>query len=263
MKPLFLNRKVIIATIIANAIIIFIGLFPASPSWVSHADSIFTLFFLIELIFKLNESGFRKFMSDGWNRFDFIVILTSSIALLQYTGIPVVKSLGFISIFRIFRIFKLFLLFQFVPNISGIVNGSIRAIKASTVVGIAFSLILFIISNLSCAIYKNISPEYFATPLESMYSIFRLFSIEGWYEIPDSIAANVGTMAAFCTKIYFIFLLFSGGILGLSLINSIFVDTMVSDNNIDLEQKIADLTKDVSELTKLIKNQQHGLQRPN
>ena len=40
---------------------------------------------------------------------------------------------------------------------------------------------------------------------------------------------------------YFIFVVFSGGIFGLSLVNSIFVDAMVSDNNDELEKKIDNL----------------------
>jgi voltage-gated sodium channel len=45
-------------------------------------------------------------------------------------------------------------------------------------------------------------------------------------------------LASFFTYIYFIFVVLSGGILGLSLVNSIFVDAMVSDNNDELEKKI-------------------------
>lgn len=33
------------------------------------------------------------------------------------------------------------------------------------------------------------SADFFSTPLNSIYSVFRLFTVEGWYEIPDAIAA--------------------------------------------------------------------------
>jgi len=46
----------------------------------------------------------------------------------------------------------------------------------------------------------------------------------------------------------FIFILLTGGIFGLSLVNSIFVDAMVSDNNDELEKKIDDLNEKVSKL---------------
>jgi voltage-gated sodium channel len=40
----------------------------------------------------------------------------------------------------------------------------------------------------------------------------------------------------------------SGGILGLSIVNSIFVDAMVSDNNDELENKIDLLNKKIDKL---------------
>jgi voltage-gated sodium channel len=42
--------------------------------------------------------------------------------------------------------------------------------------------------------------------------------------------------------------LFFGGIFGLSLVNSIFVDTMISDNNVPLEEKIEELEKKIDRL---------------
>ena len=44
-------------------------------------------------------------------------------------------------------------------------------------------------------------------------------------------------MAVFA-KVYFSMLLFLGGIIGMSLINSIFVDAMVADNNDDVLKKL-------------------------
>lgn len=52
-------------------------------------------------------------------------------------------------------------------------------------------------------------------------------------------------MASFFVYIYFIFIVLSGGILGLSLVNSIFVDAMISDNNEELEKKIDNLERKI------------------
>jgi voltage-gated sodium channel len=79
-----------------------------------------------------------------------------------------------------------------------------------------------------------------------------LFSIEGWYEIPDLIALRSGKTIGFLTKFYFIALLLCGGIMGLSLVNSIFVDAMVSDNNDDLQKEVNQLSKKIEDLTENI-----------
>jgi voltage-gated sodium channel len=77
--------------------------------------------------------------------------------------------------------------------------------------------------------------------LLSLYNIFKVFTVEGWFEIPDAIMAKTGTSLGIVTKLYFVVLLMTGGVLGLSLVNSIFVDAMVMDNHESLERKIAEL----------------------
>ena len=46
--------------------------------------------------------------------------------------------------------------------------------------------------------------------------------------------------------------LLGGGIIGMSLINSIFVDAMVSDNNDDVKSQLSEMEAKIDELTKLL-----------
>jgi voltage-gated sodium channel len=69
--------------------------------------------------------------------------------------------------------------------------------------------------------------------------------VEGWYEIPDSIVQDGSPVFTFFTRMYFVCILFTGGVIGLSLVNSIFVDTMVSDNTADLEKQVASLQEKI------------------
>lgn len=46
-------------------------------------------------------------------------------------------------------------------------------------------------------------------------------------------------------RLYFCLILILGCIIGMSLLNSIFVDAMVSDNNDSLEEKIDKMEKDI------------------
>ena len=89
-------------------------------------------------------------------------------------------------------------------------------------------------------------------PIHSLYSIFKIFTVEGWFEIPEKITANYTDIQAFFTYIYFIFVVLTGGIFGLSLVNSIFVDSMISDNNDEIEKKIDILDTKINELLKNI-----------
>ena len=136
---------------------------------------------------------------------------------------------------------------KFIPKIEELLNGVQRALKASVFILIGFFLYIFIIGVLSFSLFKNLSPEYFTDPLTSLYSTFKIFTVEGWAEIPDSIIQNA-TGSTFFIYLYFIFILLTGGIFGLSLVNSIFVDAMVSDNNDELEKKVDNLNLKLDKL---------------
>ena len=88
-------------------------------------------------------------------------------------------------------------------------------------------LILVLLNTLPIFIGGDFAPDCFGTPGLALYSTFRMFTIEGWYEIPDMIAKNASEAMAVFARIYFALELFIGGILGMSLINSIFVDAAV------------------------------------
>ena len=138
---------------------------------------------------------------------------------------------------------------RFFPNVTALIKSVKHALKASYIVIAGFFLLVFIISVVTCSLFKNIVPEYFNNPLKSFYSVFRLFSVEGWYEIPDLIATRTSPTIEIISKLYFAILLLGGGILGLSLVNSIFVDAMVSDNTDDLHNEIGRLGDKIDILT--------------
>ena len=101
---------------------------------------------------------------------------------------------------------------------------------------------------INCSLFKDLAPEYFATPLDSIYSVFRLFTVEGWYDIPDAITVSISPAWGKIVRFYFCILLLLGGILGMSFINSIFVDAMVSDNNDDVKAQLAEMEKKIDKL---------------
>jgi voltage-gated sodium channel len=61
--------------------------------------------------------------------------------------------------------------------------------------------------------------------------------------MPEAIAQNGGVFMAVFARIYFSLLLFLGGIIGMSLVNSIFVDAMAADNNDDVLEKLSHLER--------------------
>ncbi|MBR5237834.1 MAG: ion transporter [Paludibacteraceae bacterium] len=242
------NDAFILTIIFINSIIIFLQECEINLPIVDIIDISCTIIFIVEMIIKLKEDGLKKYWQNEWNRMDGILVLISLPSLFIYFFKIEIINLSFLLILRLLRVFRLFRILHFFPHYREISRGFIRAIKQSLAVFIGFFMLVVISAMISCAIFKNISPEYFNTPTNAIYSIFRLFTIEGWYEIPESITEQLSPIWSSLTRIYFCILLILGGVIGISLVNSVFVDAMVSDNNDDIKDKLDKLEEKINKL---------------
>ncbi len=246
-KSFFTNDRIMLALVVVNTITIFVGgYFDASRLFI-WIDSFFTLLFLTEVIVKVNVYGWKDYWGDRWNKFDFIITVVAIPSLLNLfieTGFATNILLSL----RALRVFKSFRLLKFIPNISGLLKGIGVAIKTSFIVCVAFAVLLLIISILSTTIYGKITPDLFGDPGLSLFTIFRLFTGDGWSEIPMAIAENSSELIGRLSRVLFAVLFFTGGILGLSLVNSIFVDALAGDNNEEVLRRIDELEKKIDKL---------------
>ncbi|MCQ2350152.1 MAG: ion transporter [Paludibacteraceae bacterium] len=249
MKHIFLNERVMMAIIIINTISLFISGFWPGSSIFEWADCFFTLIFVIEAAVKLKHFGIRGYFRDGWNIFDFI-ILVFALPSLSYPFVNATVGSSALLAFRSLRVLKTFRLFHFIPNIGKLLNGLKTAIRSSFLITVAYLVFLLVFSIMSSSLFGRYSAEYFGDPFTSIFSTFQLFTIEGWYEIPNAIAKTGGPMVGTLARIYFSVLLFHGGIMGMSLVNSIFVDAMAADNNDEVLEKLEQLERKLDALQK-------------
>lgn len=248
-KKILCNERIMLTAIVLNTAIMFIGGFWPDSLLFEISDALFTLLFLCEAIAKISEYGWKDYWDNGWNKFDIIVLIialpTLASPFLEHT-----TATSTILTLRSMRLFKSFKMLRFIPNIHKLLKGIKQAFKASLLVLIAFVVFLVIFSILSSTIFGPIAPEYFGNPAISLYSIFRLFSVEGWYELPDAIANNGTPSWGLFARCYFSVLMFMGGIIGMSLVNSIFVDAMAEDNNDEVLKKLKQIESQLNKLSK-------------
>ncbi len=250
LSSFFTNDKFMLILVVINTITIFIGGYGTAPRAFLWIDSFFTILFLVEALVKIRTYKWTNYWGDNWNKFDFIITLVAIPSLLNLfteTGLATSTLLSL----RSLRIFKSFRLFKFIPNINGLLKGISLAMKASLIVTIAFTVLLLIISILSSTLFGKTAPGIFGDPGLSLFTIFRLFTGDGWAEIPTQIAENSTELMGRLVRILFATLFFLGGILGLSLVNSIFVDAMAGDNNDEVLQKLSELEKKIEDLKKV------------
>lgn len=253
LKRIFLDDKIVLSLIVINTIIIFLSESGINNSLISSLDIFCTFFFIVEMIVKVSYYKFKKYWSDHWNRLDFILVIISIPSILTLFIDSHLGNLSVLLALRLLRVFRVFRVFHFFPNINQITNGLSRALQQSKVILIGFIIIILISALINCCLFKNVAPEYFATPWKSIYTVFRIFTIEGWYEIPDAIAAASSPFIAKVVRLYFCLLLCGGGIIGMSFINSVFVDAMVEDNNDDLKEQLKHIEKQLEDIQKELK----------
>ncbi len=248
-RKIFLNDHIILAVIVLNAAIIFTQESGINNFALSITDLICTIIFVIEMVVKHAEFGFRGYWRSGWNRLDGVLVLLSLPSIVVFFmpagtigNMSVLLSLRLLRVLRFFRVIHVF------PNFGAIAKNFGKAMRDSYGVFAGFIVLILVVALISCALFSESAPEYFATPIDSIYSIFRICTGEGWNEIPDTIAANSTIITARWVRLYFSLLLVICSIIGLSLVNSIFVDAMVSDNNDELEKQVSELSGKIDKL---------------
>ena len=266
-KGIFFNDKFILAVILLNSYIIYMQVSGYESFTISLLDALCTLIFLVEMIIKHMEYGFKGYWKNGWNRLDGILVILSLPSLVELFIPLEMFNLSFLLIFRLLRVLRFFRVLHFFPNFSKMVQGFKVALRESYAILLSFFVIIVIFGLLNCSLFQTADPEHFQTPLRSIYAVFQICTVEGWYEIPDTIATYYGSASimADIVRIYFCLILILGGIIGMSFINSIFVDAMVADNNDDvkaqlheMEQKMDNNNKkweqDIEDIKQLLKN---------
>ena len=237
MKKILLNEKLLLAIVILNVVVIFIQECGVDHMALSLVDIVCTLIFIAEMVVKHREYGVKGYWRDRWNALDGIVTILSIPALLAYL-IPEIASINAIIIFRALRVFKLFRTARRFPNLTEIWSGFKLALRQSAGFLLGYFIVIVVIAMFNSALFGKVAPEYFDTPLDAIYSVFQLFTVEGWYEIPNAVVGDLSPVWTHIIRFYFCLLLIGGGIIGMSLINSIFVDALAADNNDDVKAKL-------------------------
>ncbi len=255
---LFTNEWLIIGAIIGNSILLFLLGYVElhNDPLLVILDHGFTIFFMLEVVVKVGMRGWKQYINDSWNRFDFILVAISVPSLFEL--IIQIPDMSYLLVFRLLRVLRILRFMRFIPNISKMMAGIARAFRASIFVFAALIIYNILLAILASHLFREEAPELFGNPAISLYSIFQVFSLEGWNEIPSTIIAGVtdpNSWKPVMTRLFFFVVVLTGGIFGMSIMNAIFVDEMVMDNNDKIEDKIDDINRKLDLLAKRLNDQ--------
>lgn len=242
---IFTNELVIVTMIMLNSILLFIMGYEGmhENQFLGILDHLFTMYFVFEVIVKVGMRGWKPYISNGWNKFDFFLVAISLPSL--FVLVVDIPDVSYLLVFRLLRVMRILRFMRFIPNISKMIAGIARAFRASLFVLVALVIYNVLLAVLSSHLFRDEAPELFGNPAISLYSIFQVFTLEGWNDIPGAIIENSRDVPwkPVLTRTFFFIVVITGGIFGMSIMNAIFVDEMIMDNNDDLEDKIDDLNQ--------------------
>ena len=251
MKRLFFSEKIMLGVVLLNVGVIFLQGCGLECAALAVVDIVCTLLFVVEMVLKHAEYGVRGYWRDGWNVLDGVVTIISLPALLSYF-LPAMADYSFIVAFRAMRVFKLFRTARRFPHIKELWSGFRLALRQSAAFLLAYLVIIVVVAMFNSALFGKAAPDYFATPLDGIYSMFQMFTVEGWYEIPNAVVGQMPPVWLHLVRTYFCLLLIGGGIIGMSFINSIFVDALAADNNDDVKAQLDQMEQKIDALQRLL-----------
>ena len=253
LRDLFLNEKAILCVIILNSVLLFLQESGVSTPLINVMDVGCTIIFIIEMVVKLGVLGFKKYWRSGWNRLDGTLVVLSIPSLVVFFMPNVAFYLSFLLALRVLRVFRFFRLVHAFPGFTRLMNSFGVAMKRSYAVFLGMLVMIVIFAMIGCGLFRDAAPEYFSTPLDAIYATFRIFTGEGWNEIPDAVAQNMSSAWGHVIRLYFCLILIVGCIVGMSLLNSVFVDAMVSNGDTSIDDRLDAIDAKLEEIKKNMK----------
>jgi|GEM_PF-3247263 len=257
-KPI-INDQILLILILTNTLVIFLHSFDGLKQYfyfLDILDVIFTIIFIWEISIHIVQSSgvnvaekFKNFHNDKWNKIDFYSVLLAipSIGVLFVDDLEIFA--GF-TVLRSLRIFKILRAIEFIPEGKEISSKLLKALKGVFFIIVAFIIYSTIVSLISVTLFKSSGPSFFSNAFDSFFTIFKIFSGDGFSDVVAEIVSSLEF--GYFTKLYFVMIVFTGSILGLSLINSVFIDQM---SNFDKKGE-SEINSLENKLDEVLKNQE-------
>lgn len=249
-KSRYFFRAVLII-IVLNAIVIGVDISLPKDSLyhtiLNDLDKLFSYLFLLELLLRIYTYRFRFFRS-GWNLFDFIIIVSSTIVL---------ESQIF-SVFRAFRIIEVLRLISIIPKMRMVSQALFKTLPSMLGICVILLNLYYVYAVIVTYYYGETFPQWFGSIGQSFYTLFQIMTFESW---SMGIVRPVMEIYPNAWIIFVSFLLIASYII-LNIAIGIIVDCVgeirvkeEKEEEMQLLKKMQSLEKEIIELKNLLKSQ--------
>ncbi|MDK8463215.1 ion transporter [Marinobacter sp. SS13-12] len=173
-----LFQSVVIGIIILSALTIGAKTYELPPlveGSLIVMDNAITIFFLLEILFRFAACPNKKrFLMDGWNLFDTLVVLGSLIPLDNSDAV----LLG-----RLLRVFRVLRLISVVPELRFLINSLLKAIPRMGYIAVLMFIIFYIYAAMGSMFFAKVDEELWGDVAIAMLTLFRVATFEDWTDV--------------------------------------------------------------------------------
>ncbi|MCG8415169.1 MAG: ion transporter [Pseudomonadales bacterium] len=138
-------------------------------------DNSITYFFLAEIVLRfLVCEDKKRFLRDGWNRFDTIVVSGSLVP---------VENAEAVLIGRLLRVFRVLRLVSVVPELRSLINALLKAIPRMGYIALLMFIIFYIYGAIGSLFFSPIDEGLWGDVSVAMLTLFRVATFEDWTDV--------------------------------------------------------------------------------
>lgn len=254
-----LFQGVVITIIILSALTIGAKTYDLPPlveQSLSVMDTAITLFFLIEILFRFAASpARRRFLMDGWNLFDTLVVVGSLIPLDNSEAV----LLG-----RLLRVFRVLRLVSVVPELRFLINSLLKAIPRMGYIALLMFIIFYIYAAMGSMFFASVDNELWGDVAIAMLTLFRVATFEDWTDV------MYATMEQYpLSWIYYLTFIFLTAFVFLNMMIGAILEVMSEEQNAqqarqahderdEITRQLREVQGQLAELIRYTKSEQKG-----
>lgn len=219
-------------------------------------DNGITVFFLVEILFRFAVYADKKrFLLDGWNLFDTLVVIGSLIPLDNSEAV----LLG-----RLLRVFRVLRLVSVVPELRFLINSLLKAIPRMGYIALLMFIIFYIYAAMGAMFFADIDDTLWGDVAVSMLTLFRVATFEDWTDV------MYATMDVYpLSWMYYLTFIFLTAFVFLNMMVGAILEVMSEEQNAKQAQKAHDerdemarrlvaMQAQLNELTELVREQKRS-----
>jgi voltage-gated sodium channel len=241
----------VIALVIINAVTLGLETMSFSETTIEKLhklDRMFVSLFILELCLRLWGNGF-KFFADGWNTFDFVVIIASSA--------PSGGAVSVARLFRVLRVIRILRLVSLMPTLQLTVETTIRSFRGVLSVSMLLFLVIYTCAILATNLFgqsSQVGSEHFGNLGRSMYSLFQIMTLDSW---SDGVVRELVIVHGWGAAVFFVTFIVITSFTFLNMFIAVFTTAMAAadlddGDDVGFSGMVNELKAELTEIKQLI-----------